>query len=314
MRRAAIGVGAREQHQHVGARRERAPRLGAVDEPAAVGLRRARRDAGDVAAEVRLGHRDRGEDLARGEARQPAFLLFLSAAVHERARQDLRSRDQRSADAQGAPRQFLGRHDHAEVLRLAAGGEAAELLGHRETEATEFGEARDHRLGDVGVGPVDVFGVRADLFEGESVEGVGDHREVLTEVARPGALGEAGDELGIAVGRRRMPRTAGTSRRRRPTVRSRPRTRVARSLRAMREERRHELGLDVALARRRPATRAPWRARSRRGRGRRRGSGARRCRHRRAARRARRRSPTCARSRSSDASARSSGGAGIGEI
>ena len=168
VRRAAVGVGAREQHQDVGARRERAPGLRAVDQPAAVGLRRARGDAGDVTAEVRFGDGDGGQDLARRQSREPPLLLLAGAALHERARQDLRTGDQRAADAEGAPGEFLGRHDHAQVLRLAARGEAAELLGHRETEAAELGESRDHRLGDVGVGAVDVFGVRANLLERRS--------------------------------------------------------------------------------------------------------------------------------------------------
>jgi hypothetical protein len=243
---AAVGVGACEQHENVGARGERAPGLGAVDEPAAWRSRRARRDARDVAPEIRFGHRDSGEDLAGGESRQPALLLFLRAAVHEGACQYLRSCDQRSANAEGAPGELLGRHHHAEVLRLATRGEPAELFGHRKSKSTELRQTGDHRIRDVGVGPVDVFGVRSNLLEGEAVERVGDHREVLTEVARSGSFGKARHELGIAV------RSDERCERLVPVVLDVPESLASENpsgevTQGNGEERGHELGFDFAL-------------------------------------------------------------------
>ena len=65
----AVGVGAGQQHQHVGPGGEGAPGLDPVDQPP------ARRsgvadgdDAGHVGAEVGLGDRHRGQDLGRWPA------------------------------------------------------------------------------------------------------------------------------------------------------------------------------------------------------------------------------------------------------
>ena len=77
----SVGVGAREQHEDLGARGERAPGLRAVDEPSALGPRRARGDVRHVGAEVGLGHGDGAERLATGEARQPQCSLLVGAAL-----------------------------------------------------------------------------------------------------------------------------------------------------------------------------------------------------------------------------------------
>ena len=69
-------------------------------------------------------------------------------------------------------RQLLGGDHHAQVVGLAAGGEAAVLLGHREAEAAELGEPGDDLFGDVGIGAVDVLGDGPDLVGGEAAERV----------------------------------------------------------------------------------------------------------------------------------------------
>ena len=63
-------------------------------------------------------------------------------AVDQGPGQDLGPGDERAADAERAPAQLLGGHHHAHVVALAAGGEAAVLLGDRQPEAAELGQAR----------------------------------------------------------------------------------------------------------------------------------------------------------------------------
>ena len=82
----AVGVRTCEQHEHVGASRERRPRLHAVHDPAVIGARRRDFDAGHVGAVVGLGHHDADHQLAARDARQPRLLLFLGPARDERAR------------------------------------------------------------------------------------------------------------------------------------------------------------------------------------------------------------------------------------
>ena len=101
-----IGVGPRQQHEHVAAGTERAPGLHAVDDIAVDAVERRRRrgdlDAGDVGAVVGLGHRHRVHDLGRGQAGQPLLLLLLGAAGLEGAGEDLGTGDERTAGTEGA--------------------------------------------------------------------------------------------------------------------------------------------------------------------------------------------------------------------
>ncbi len=97
--------------------------------------------------------------------------------------------------------QLLGGDDHSHVVALTARGEAAVLLGHRESEAAHLREPRDDVLGHIAVLPVDVLGDGLDALLGEAPERVGDELEVRVEVARPLCAREAGEELGVAVGR-----------------------------------------------------------------------------------------------------------------
>ena len=199
----AVGVGAGEQHQDVGAGAERAPRLDAVDHvarPAVDALGRRRRDLqpGDVAAVVGLGDGDGGHHLGRRQLRQPRQLLLLGAALDQRPRQDLRAGDQRSADAQAGSAQLLGGDDHGQVLAVAALVVAAVLGRHRQPEGADLGQAGDDLLGHVGVRAMDVLGLRGDDVGGERAERVLDQLHVGVEVARARRLGERGDELRVA--------------------------------------------------------------------------------------------------------------------
>src|SRR5207245_7112060 len=73
------GCGSRE-HDHEVALPRRDELLAALQDPAAVLPRcRCRREAADVGAGLRLGHRDRAHDLALRERRQIASLLLLGA-------------------------------------------------------------------------------------------------------------------------------------------------------------------------------------------------------------------------------------------
>ena len=87
----------------------------------------------------------------------------------------------------------------ARKLALAAGGEAAVLLGDRQPEVPELGQAGDHVLGDVVVLAVDVLGHGPHLVLGEAAEGVLHQLEVGVEVARALLAGQRREELGAAV-------------------------------------------------------------------------------------------------------------------
>ena len=197
----AVGVRPRQEHQHVGTCRKGAPRLHPADEPTAVGLGRSCHQVGDVGPEVGLGHRDRGHRLSAGQLGQPLSLLFVGAALQERPGQDLGSGDERSSDAERAPAQLLGGHDHAHVVTFGARREAVVLFWDRQPEAAQFGEALDDLFGHVAVGPVHVLGVGSDLLVSEPVERLAHELEVVVEMARPGLPAQLGQELGGAEGR-----------------------------------------------------------------------------------------------------------------
>ena len=203
MAQRAVGIGPGEQHQHVGAGSERAPRLDAVDHVpgcpvGTLGRRRRDLETGDVAAVVGLGDGDRDHHLGRGQLRQPVQLLLLGAALDEGPREDLRAGDQRPADPQAGPAELLGGDDHGQVLTVTALAVAAVLGGDGEPEGADLGEALDDVLGDVAVRAVDVLGLGRDDVLGEGAERVLDQLHVGVEVPRPARLGEGGDELGVA--------------------------------------------------------------------------------------------------------------------
>ncbi len=135
-----------------------------------------------------------------------------------------------------------------QVVVLAAGREAAVLLGDRQPEAADLGEARDDVLGDVDVVAVDVLGDRADLVLGEAAEGVLHQLEVVVEVAwARRVVGQRGQERRGAVGGDELREWRRGRRARRPT---RPRGRSslpARSGTASATNAQVEARLDVAL-------------------------------------------------------------------
>jgi len=105
-----------------------------------------------------------------------------------------------------------------------------ELLGYREPEAAQLAQSADDRVGNVAVGAVHVLAWDV-LAPREAVEHLGDHREVLAEVSRPG-VSASERAVGGRGARRRTRRTVGTSRRRRPRA---PRGRGCASRVAQRE-------------------------------------------------------------------------------
>ncbi len=271
-----VGIGARQQHEHVGPGGEGAPGLDAVDDPPALDRRRRGHDPGHVGPVVGLGHGHGGEDLGRGQLGEPVLLLLLGAPVHQRTGQDLGPGDERPAHAERAPAQLLGGDDHPHVVALAARGEAAVLLWHRQPEAAQLGQTLDHLLGDVGVLAVHVLRVRPHLVLGEAVERLADELEVL-------ARGGGGPRSGPARPARRDPAApagsrppARPSRSRPPTApRARPPCRRGRPRR--RRRRRRRSGPRAPRARRRRGRPAPCRPRRPRAPRRRRPPGWRRC-------------------------------------
>jgi len=147
VRGAAVGVVRASSIRTSGAPPRTCTTSWCVDDQPPSGLRRARRHARNVTTEVRFGHRHRGEDFAGGD-RGSHRCFCSSVPPFTSARAVSPDDDQRSTDAEGAPRQLLGRHGPSEVLRFATGREAPNSSGYRETESAELGESGDYRLGE----------------------------------------------------------------------------------------------------------------------------------------------------------------------
>ena len=224
-----VRVGAGQQHEHVGPGGEGAPGLDPVDHPPAVDGRGRRHDAGHVGAEVGLGHRHGGQDLGRGQLGQPVLLLLLGPAVDQRPGQDLGPGDERAADAERAPAQLLGGDHHAHVVALAARREPAVLLGDREPEAAELGQALDDLFGDVAVGR----GGRARRAGRPSPRRSGGTSRAPARSPRPGGgalgAGQAGQHRRVALRRRGRRPPASSQPGSTPQSASRPATLPARS-------------------------------------------------------------------------------------
>ena len=133
--------------------------LRAVDDVVVAVLDGRRLQRGEVGAAGRLGHPDRGQDLAGAEAGEPALLLLLGGQVHEVRRHDVavdaHARGQRHVD----PGQLLGEH---RVEAVVAGPGPAVLLGDLEPQEPLLAGLdpevpRDGLLGDV------LLQVRGDL-------------------------------------------------------------------------------------------------------------------------------------------------------
>ena len=166
-----IGIGTREESEHVGAPGKRAPCLRAGDAPAAVRTLRAAADGRDVGAGVGLGHGDADHQLARGDRRQPLLLLRVGTALEQRLRQDLGSRDEASGGSEGRGGELLGDHDHHQVPHPLP----AVLIGHGHAEISELRHLRDDRVGDEVVVAMDALGERRDFLSRERASRIARH-------------------------------------------------------------------------------------------------------------------------------------------
>ncbi len=183
---------------------ERAPGLHPVDHVAGLAVRTGRRgcgdlQVGDVAAEVGFGHGDRRHHFGGSKLREPGQLLLFGATGDEGAGQDLRPRDERTADPEARTAELFGCDDHAEVLGVAALAEAAVLGRHAEPEGADLGETGHDLLGDIAVRSVNVLGMRCDHVGGERAERVADHVHVVVEVARAWCLGQRCQEFRVPI-------------------------------------------------------------------------------------------------------------------
>ncbi len=198
MREGSVGIGASQQHEDIGASGEGAPRLHAVDEPTSFGWCSRGHDAGHIRPEIGFGHRHGCEYFGRGQFGQPILFLRLSSAVDKGPCENLGTGDQRPADAERAPAQLLGRHDHAEVVAFPAGGEAPVLLGNRKSKPAQLGQATDDLFGDIAIGTMDVFGLRAHLVHREAVECLAHQLEVRPHMVRRRDVGQGGQHSGVS--------------------------------------------------------------------------------------------------------------------
>ena len=83
------GLGARGDHDQVGAVAVGDEGLGAVEDPVVAVADRGGLQRGEVGAAGGLGHGDRGEQLAGAEPGQPALLLLLGGEVDEVRRDEV---------------------------------------------------------------------------------------------------------------------------------------------------------------------------------------------------------------------------------
>ncbi len=79
-----LGIGLGEDQRHLGVVAHRDPHLGAVDDPAGVGLARAGALVGGVGAGVRFGQAKAPEPLAGAQLRQVVLLLLLGPPADDR--------------------------------------------------------------------------------------------------------------------------------------------------------------------------------------------------------------------------------------
>src|SRR2546427_4602878 len=127
---------AEERDRVVGEMGVRRPYLGAVDEVAALGLRRARADGGQIGARIRLAHADGEGQLAANDPRQNALPLCLgSEAQKEWA--TLPVRNPVSADGRAGGEHLLHHHVALEEGALVA----AVLLGPRHADPAARADA-----------------------------------------------------------------------------------------------------------------------------------------------------------------------------
>jgi hypothetical protein len=115
-------IGLRDHDHEVGVDAVGDERLRAVEYVHVAVAHRGGGDAGEIGAGAGLGHRDRGDQLTRRDAREPALRLLVVAVLDEVRRRDVvveRDAEARTADPGG--RELVGDHlVEPEVLRTAA--------------------------------------------------------------------------------------------------------------------------------------------------------------------------------------------------
>ena len=188
-------IGAREQHEDIGAGGERAPRLGAVDAyPPSPSRGCADADAGDVRAVVGFGHRD-GDHRVAGRERGNQCRFCASVPPLSSALVRISGRVMSDPPMPSEPARALRWQRPLRGSRLAAGSEAPILLGNRQAEAADGREALDHLFGNIVV--VAVYPLCAGRIFRRQNDGTSRHQlEVVVEAAVAFDGGQAGDEAG----------------------------------------------------------------------------------------------------------------------
>ena len=175
--RVGVGVGLDEHEDEAGAQAVGDPHLLAVDlVGAVVDLLGRGLDRLDVGAELGLGQREGGADLAGRHARQVLLLLLVGAELHQQVGAD-EVRVDDAGDRDPAARELLD--DHRVGRQVEA--QPAVLLGDRDPEQAELLHLLDDRLGEL-VLVVVVLGVREDLLVRELADHLGDRLLLVGEV------------------------------------------------------------------------------------------------------------------------------------
>src|SRR3954447_15687973 len=162
VRRVGLGVVLHQHEDDAGAEAVGDPHLLAVQLPVAVlALLGGRLDALDVGADLGLGEREGGADLAGRHLRQEVILLLVGAELHQQVGADEVGVDD-AGDRDPAARELFDDH--------RVGGQvephAAVLLGNGDPEEAELFHLLDDRLRE-GILVVVVLGVGDDLLVGE---------------------------------------------------------------------------------------------------------------------------------------------------
>ena len=164
------GVGLREEHHDPGSPAVRDPELLSRDDVVVALAHGDRPDRLDVRARVRLGHRERGAKLHRGEPREEPLALLLRAV-----QPDHRRRDERAVEDPRERHPAARELHHDQRVRVEPEPEPAVLLGDRRPEEPHLAHRLDHRL-RVLVGVLELGGDGDDVAVDELAYGGDDLR------------------------------------------------------------------------------------------------------------------------------------------
>ena len=173
-----LRIGANKKRHQIGAHRMRDPGLVAVDLVDGAFAHRARLDRGEIGADIGFGEHGGRQHFARGDFRQPFFLLRGGAAAENQFGGDFRSRAKR-ADADVAARQLFGDHAH----RFLAKPHAAEFFRNGQAEDAELGHLRDDLERNVAVGEMPALRIADHFAVGEFAHLVPDRFQRLVQTA-----------------------------------------------------------------------------------------------------------------------------------